>query len=79
MKKNNKAFAEKHAGEYFLYDNVKVRVVGYRVGRTQILVSVPEHIGTFGWENHLLEPVDIFTKSPSNGDKFWYAEINELK
>ena len=76
----NKEFSEEHAGEYFLFEGrTKVRVVGYSSENDSlVLVSLPDHIHTFGWGRDSLNYRDKFT-FPSESYKFWYAEIEQLK
>lgn len=74
----NKEFAEKHAGEYFLFRNKKVRVVGYRKGiNRSILVSVPKWAG-FGWGWRLIDCDDVLVVPP-RASNFWYINENDLK
>lgn len=74
----DKEFAEKHAGEYFLFRNRKVRVVGYyaRNGHS-ILVSVPKRAG-FGWGKGIMDCDDVLV-IPSRASNFWYVNENDLK
>ena len=69
----NKEFAEKNAGKYFLYSGLKVRVVGYNSDGTQIIVTFLR-----GWGRRVLDPGDILVIS-TRASKFWYADIEELK
>ena len=71
-------FAEKHAGEYFLFRNRKVRVVGYyaRNGHS-ILVSVPKW-ASFGWGKWIMDCDDVLV-IPSRASNFWYVNENDLK
>ena len=78
MEKNNKEFAEKHAGEYFLFRNRKVQVVGYYAKHSQsILVSVPKWEG-FGWGRLIMDRDDVLL-IPSRASNFWYVNENDLK
>ena len=75
---DNKEFAEKHAGEYFLFENKKVRVVGYCSRNSHsILVSVPKW-ARFGWGKDILDGDDVLIV-PSRSSKFWYTDENQLK
>ena len=76
----NREFAEKHAGEYFLFANkTRVRVVGYCAGSYKlVLVSLPDNVHTFGWGIEYLDSKDVFT-FPTKANKFWYVEIEQLK
>lgn len=75
---NNREFAEKHAGEYFLFRNKKVRVVGYYgMNSNSILVSVPKR-ANFGWGKGAMDGDDV-PVTPSRASKFWYVEENDLK
>ena len=78
--KPNKEFAEKHAGENFLFKNqTRVRLVGYRAeSNTLVLVSLPNYVCTFGWSGYMLDAGDVFT-IPSDTDRFWYVEVEQLK
>ena len=73
----NKEFAEKHAGEYFLFRNKKVRVVGYYSRNSQsILVSVPKWTN-FGWGKGIMDRDDVLLID-SRSSKFWYVDENLL-
>lgn len=75
----NKEFAEKHAGEYFMFGKVKVQVVGYCSDNiTNVLVSIPDNVHTFGWSRDVLASRDVFTFL-STANEFWYAGIEHLK
>lgn len=76
--KNNKEFAEKHAGEYFLYDKVVVRVVGYYAKDVQILVSVPVGVRSFGWDRSVLDSDDVFV-CKSGARKYAYVLLENLR
>ena len=81
MKKinNNREFAEKHAGEYFLCRNKKVRVVGYcGMNSHSILVSIPKRVRSFGWGKDVMDGEDILVV-PSRASKFWYVDETMLK
>ena len=75
---DNKEFAEKHAGEYFLYSGLKVRVVGYNSVGTQIIVTFPRGTKSIGWHRDVLDREDILVVS-TRASKFWYVDIDELK
>lgn len=73
----NKEFAEKHAGEYFLYRDKKVRVVGYCSRNSHsILVSVPKWTN-FGWGKGIMDRDDVLLID-SRSSKFWYVDENLL-
>ena len=73
----NKEFAEKHAGEYFLYRSKKVRVVGYCSRNSHsILVSVPKWVN-FGWGKGIMDRDDVLLID-SRSSKFWYVDENLL-
>ena len=73
----NKEFAEKHAGEYFLFRNKKVRVVGYYSRNSHsILVSVPKWMN-FGWGKGIMDRDDVLLID-SRSSKFWYVDENLL-
>ena len=79
MEMNNKEFAEKHAGEYFLFRNKKVRVVGYNeMNSHSILVSIPVWVRRFGWGKGVMDGDDILV-IPSKASKFWYVDETYLK
>lgn len=75
---NNRVFAEEHAGEYFLYDKVRVRVVGYYANDVQILVSVPRCVKSFGWDKSVLDSDDVFVVK-SKARKYSYVLIDSLR
>ena len=72
-----KRFAREYAGEYFLYSDKKVRVVGYyRRGRdTFLLVS-----GIGGWELKYVEnqPGYVFT-TQVRASRVYYVKLKDLK
>lgn len=71
-------FAEKHAGEYFLFRNRKVRVVGYYAKNVQsILVSVPKWMN-FGWGKSIMDRDDVLLID-SRSSNFWYVNENDLE
>lgn len=75
----NKGFAEKHAGEYFLYGKVKVRVVGYYAEDTQmILVSVPTRAKGLGWSESVLNSNDVLVVK-SKAQKYFYVLKESLR
>ena len=76
--KNNREFAEKHAGEYFMYDKVRVRVVGYYAKDIQILVSVPRGVNDFGWDRIVLDSDDVFV-CKSRARKYHYVLKESLR
>ena len=74
----NKEFAEKNAGKYFLYNGLKVRVVGYNSDGTQIIVTFLRGPKSKGWSRAVFDQGDtlvIYTRA----SKFWYVDIEELK
>ena len=72
-----KRFAREYAGEYFLYGDKKVRVVGYyKRGRdTFVLVT-----GIGGWEMKHVEgqPSYVFT-ARVQADRIYYVKLKDLK
>ena len=74
----NKEFAEKNAGKYFLYSGLKVRVVGYNSDGTRIIVTFPGGTRSIGWSRYVLDREDILVVS-TRASKFWYVDIEELK
>ena len=72
-----KRFAREHAGDYFLYGDKKVRVVGYyKRGRdTFVLVT-----GLGGWELKYSEnqPGYVFT-ARVQANRIYYVKLNDLK
>ena len=75
---NNRVFVEEHAGEYFLYDKVRVRVVGYYAKGVQILVSVPKYVKSFGWDKSVLDKDDVLIVK-SKAQKYTYVLIQSLR
>lgn len=75
---NNREFAENNAGKYFLYDKVRVRVVGYYAKGVQILVSVPKRVKSFGWDKSVLDSNDVFVVN-SKEQKYFYVTIKSLE
>lgn len=76
--KNNRKFAEDNAGKYFLYDKVRVRVVGYYANDVQILVSVPKCVKSFGWDKSVLGSDDVLVVN-SKAQKYSYVLIESLR
>lgn len=76
----NKEFAEKHAGEYFLYENkILLRVVGYCSENDHaILLSVVQREPKLGWSAKVLEHTDVFV-THSRASRYWYADKESLK
>ena len=74
----NKEFAEKNAGKYFLYNGLKVRVVGYNSVGIPIIVTLPGGTKSKGWSSAVLDRWDILVVS-TRASKFWYVDIEELK
>lgn len=75
----NKEFAEKNAGKYFLFGEEKVRVVGYhRFNGHSILVSKGANDYGFGWDAQVLDDDDVFVIR-SRASRYWYVEEYELK
>lgn len=72
-----KKFAREYAGEYFLYGDKKVRVVGYyKRGRdTFVLVT-----GLGGWEMKYSEgqPSYVFT-ARVQANRVYYVKLKDLK
>lgn len=72
-----KKFAREYAGEYFLYGDKKVRVVGYyKHGRdTFVLVT-----GLGGWEMKYSEgqPSYVFT-ARVQANRVYYVKLKDLK
>lgn len=73
----NKEFAEKNAGQYFMYGDKKVRVVGYhRRGRDTFLLVT----GIGGWKMKYAEnqPDYVFTARVQAG-RVYYVKLKDLK
>lgn len=72
-----KRFAREHAGDYFLYGDKKVRVVGYyKRGRdTFVLVT-----GLGGWELKYVEnqPGYVLT-TQVRANRIYYVKLKDLK
>ena len=76
---DNKEFAEKHAGKYFLHRGMKVQVVGYCADNVfSTIVSVPAKARDIGWYATALDDDDVFVTS-SKASKYWYVDEWELK
>lgn len=77
MGMTTKKFAREYAGEYFLYGDKKVRVVGYyKRGRdTFVLVT-----GLGGWEMKYSEgqPSYVFT-ARVQANRVYYVKLKDLK
>ena len=72
-----KRFAREHAGDYFLYGDKKVRVVGYyKRGRDTFLLVT----GIGGWEMKYAEnhPEYVFT-SRVQANRIYYVKLKDLK
>lgn len=72
-----KKFAREYAGQYFMYGDKKVRVVGYyRHGRDTFLLVT----GTGGWEMKHAEnqPGYVFTARVQAG-RVYYVKLKDLK
>ena len=78
--KNNKEFAEKHAGEYFLLKNkIPSRVVGYcSENNHSILLAMVQWEPKLGWSAKVLEPTDVFV-THSHASRYCYADKESLK
>lgn len=76
---DNKEFAKKHAGEYFLYDDKKVRVVGYcSENDHSILLAMLQQEPELGWSAKVLEHTDVFV-THSSASRYYYADKESLK
>lgn len=72
-----KRFAREYAGEYFLYGDKKVRVVGYyKRGRDTFLLVT----GIGGWEMKYSEgqPSYVFT-ARVQASRVYYVKLKDLK
>lgn len=72
-----KRFAREYAGEYFLYGDKKVRVVGYyKRGRDTFLLVT----GLGGWEMKYSEnqPSYVFT-ARVQANRVYYVKLKDLK
>ena len=80
MTKNNKEFAEKHAGEYFLLENkIPLRVVGYcSENDHSILLAMAQREPKLGWSAEVLEHTDVFV-TRSRASRYCYADKESLK
>lgn len=77
MKKSNEEFAEKHAGEYFLYRDKKVRAAGYCADNGHsIPVSVPKRTN-FGRGEGITDRGDALPTGSGSG-RFRYADESLL-
>ena len=72
-----KRFARENAGEYFMYGNRKVRVVGYvRFKRDTCLIVT----GAGGWEMKYIkyDPRHVFT-ARVQANRIYYVKLKDLK
>lgn len=77
MGMTTKRFAREYAGEYFLYGDKKVRVVGYyKRGRDTFLLVT----GLGGWEMKYSEnqPSYVFT-ARVQANRVYYVKLKDLK
>lgn len=77
---DNKEFAEKHAGEYFLFENkIPLRVVGYcSENDHSILLAMAQREPKLGWSAKVLEHTDVFVIR-SRAYRYCYADKESLK
>ena len=74
----NKEFAEKNAGKYFLYKGMKVRVIGYcAYDSSSIIVSLPWARRVLGWRAEEWEDADVLVIR-SRASRYWYVEQWQL-
>lgn len=77
---DNKEFAKKHAGEYFLFENkIPVCVVGYcSENDHSILLAMLQREPELGWSARVLEHTDVFV-THSCASMYCYANKESLK
>lgn len=69
-------FAKEHMGEYFQYNRVAVRVIGYDTTGTDksVIVDHPK-----GWDIEPVCPVDVIYKDLCETGRYYYVNWEDLK
>ena len=77
MGMTTKRFAREYAGEYFLYGDKKVRIVGYRRRSAKVMELIVSGIG--GWELKYVEnaPNHVFT-ARVQVKRVYYVQLKDL-
>lgn len=72
-----KRFAKEYAGQYFMYGDKKVRIVGYRRRTARIMELIVSGIG--GWELKYVEnaPNHVFT-AKVQAKRVYYVQLKDL-
>ena len=73
-----KRFAREYAGQYFMYGDKKVRIVGYRRRSAKVMELIVSGIG--GWELKYVEnaPYHVFT-ARVQAERIYYVKLKDLK
>lgn len=77
MKMTTKRFAREYAGQYFMYGDKKVRIVGYRRRTARDMELIVSGIG--GWELKYVEnaPNHVFT-AKVQAKRVYYVQLKDL-
>ena len=77
MGMTTKRFAEENAGQYFMYGDKKVRIVGYRRRTARDMELIVSGIG--GWELKYVEnaPNHVFT-TKVQAKRVYYIQLKDL-
>ena len=77
MGMTTKRFAREYAGQYFMYGDKKVRIVGYRRRTARITELIVSGIG--GWELKYVEnaPNHVFT-AKVQAKRVYYIQLKDL-
>lgn len=72
-----KRFAREYAGQYFMYGDKKVRIVGYRRRTARVMELIVSGIG--GWELKYVEnaPNHVFT-TKVQAKRVYYIQLKDL-
>ena len=77
MGMTTKRFAKEYAGQYFMYGDKKVRIVGYRRRSSKVMELIVSGIG--GWELKYVEnaPNHVFT-AKVQAKRVYYIQLKDL-
>ena len=77
MRMTTKRFAREYAGQYFMYGDKKVRIVGYRRRTARDMELIVSGIG--GWELKYVEnaPNHVFT-AKVQAKRVYYVQLKDL-
>ena len=77
MRMTTKRFAREYAGQYFMYGDKKVRIVGYRRRSSKVTELIVSGIG--GWELKYAEnaPNHVFT-ARVQAKRVYYVQLKDL-